>query len=116
MPIHRVTIKTQVWRKLKSLQKREKHANLKKQMTHLAANTKVTFSPSKDAILWEPTEEFRRAAAIALTEELTFQRKPDSQNCQFIRDVITDLMAGLEPLEDDITEGQDKPDQTELTA
>lgn len=90
MPIARVVIKTQVWRKLLSLQKRDKHAPLKEAMANLP---KTTLTPKNDTVVWEPPQEFCKAAINALEEELTFQRKPDSASCNFMRACIADLKA-----------------------
>lgn len=90
MPLKRITIKTQVWRKLLSLQKREKHFGLRVAMENLK---KVTLSPKNNTIIWEPPADFCQAAIAALEEELSFLRKPHTITYKFVESTIIDLKA-----------------------
>lgn len=93
MPVKRITLKPQVQRKLVSLSRRPKHERLAKAINTLS---KVTTTPSKDTIVWEPTEEFCREAARSLQEELTYiERKRGTVMFGFIEDTIAELKTYL---------------------
>jgi len=89
MPIDRISFPTQVWNKINSCAKRDKNSELKEEMSKLK---KITQSGG-NFIVWEPTQEFKAAAAAALEVELTFMRKQESATYKFVTEAIKQMRA-----------------------
>lgn len=95
MPLERISIKTQVWRKIESCAKRDKNSELKALMATNSWCAKTTVSPKNDTIVWEPTDNWKRIVADVLENELTFMRKQESATFKFTQQTIADLRAKL---------------------
>lgn len=98
MPIERVTIKTQVWRKILSCAKRDKNEELKALMSTDDWCVKTSLSPKKDTIVWAPTEKWKRLIIQTLEVELTFMRKKESAAYRFTEETIAVLRSSLPEL------------------
>jgi len=84
----RVTIQRLPWRKIVSqLGKRDELSSVK----DLLNKTKVTTSPTSDAIMWDPDPSLCKSFAEILEREQTFARKKDSANFKLIEANIARL-------------------------
>lgn len=107
MPIRRISIHAALWRKIISLSERPQW----KQLTvSLQTLPKVTFSPKKDAIVWNPTHEFEVAVFKALSHEIHFVRNKTGVGYQNMMALLKETEAAFKKAVEDGTEQVEEPD------
>lgn len=83
----RVTIERTIWSKVQTQLSKDRNKELKDKMRFV----QVTFSPSHDAILWDPPIETITVLKELLINEKGFMRKPESASYLLMTKVIERL-------------------------